>query len=70
MKAAQKPGRFTNHDRVWAKHQTVSDFEHLVAARLLRSQRNQTVRPVDKTEVAVRDLADYDTALGLTDGVA
>jgi hypothetical protein len=59
-----------NHDRVWAKHQTVSDFEHLVAARLLRSQRNQTVRPVDKTEVAVRDLADYDTALGLTDGVA
>jgi transposase len=59
-----------NHDRVWAKHQTVSDFEHLVAARLLRSQRNQSVRPVDKTEVAVRDLADYDTALGLTDGVA
>lgn len=54
-----------DHPRCWAKHQTLSDLEHLVAARLLRRGRFDLVRPVAEVEVMVRPLTDYDTALGL-----
>jgi transposase len=54
-----------DHQRLWAKHQTVSEFDHLIASRLLRRDRIERVRPVS-TEVEVRNLADYDTALGLS----
>lgn len=54
-----------DHDRAWARHQTISDGEHVAAAKLLRSQRLGLVRPTAETEVEVRSLADYDTALGL-----
>jgi transposase len=54
-----------DHQRLWAKHQTVSEFDHLIASRLLRRDRIEIVRPVS-TEVEVRNLADYDTALGLS----
>ena len=57
-----------DHARCWAKHQTLSDLEHLVAARLLRRGRFDLVRPPAEAEVMVRPLTDYDTALGLGSG--
>jgi hypothetical protein len=58
-----------NHDRVWAKHQTISDPAHLAAAMALRRGRVDLVRrtPV-QTEVEIRSLAAYDTALGIAIG--
>jgi transposase len=53
------------HDRVWAWHQTISDPEHVEAAKVLRRNRIGVVRPAAEPEVEVRCLADYDTALGL-----
>ena len=61
-----------DHDRIWAKHQSITDPEHLAAAKLLRRERVGRLRPVDgtETEVEVRPLADYDSALGLDGGAA
>jgi transposase len=59
-----------DHERVWAKHQTLHDPAHLAAAKTLRQQRLQVVRPGDQTDVEVRALADYDAALGIDGGVA
>jgi transposase len=56
-----------DHQRVWAKHQTVSDFEHLVAAKALQRGRADLVKPVPDTDVQVRDLGSYDTLLGVND---
>jgi transposase len=58
------------HQRAWAKHQTITDPEHLAAARTLRRQRLGVVRPAADPEVEVRALADYDAALGTGGGVA
>jgi transposase len=59
-----------DHQRVWAKHQTVSDFEHMVAAKALQRGRADLVKPVPGASgdpaVQVRDLASYDAALGIT----
>jgi hypothetical protein len=55
---------------VWAKHQTISDVEHLAAAKLLRRDRADLVRPLQPVEVEMRNLADYDAVLGVDDGVA
>ena len=33
-----------DHERIWAWHQTVSDPEHLAAAKLLRSQHGRVLR--------------------------
>jgi hypothetical protein len=60
--------RVADHDRVWAKHQTLTDPEHLAAAQALRRERIQLVRPPLEADVELRCLADYDTALGLDDG--
>jgi transposase len=54
-----------DHERVWAKHQTLSLPEHVSAARALRRERIGLVRPRPEPEVEIRCLADYDTALGL-----
>ena len=60
-----------DHARVWVKHQTITEFDHGVAARLLRRGRIDLVRPPAQTEVEVRPLTDYDTVLGVgDDGVA
>ena len=56
-----------DHERVWARHQTVSDPAHVSAAQLLRQQRFTVVRPATETEVEQRRLADYDTALGVAE---
>jgi transposase len=54
-----------DHERLWAKHQTVSDPEHVAAAKLLRRERIGVLRPAPEPQVQIRCLADYDTALGL-----
>jgi transposase len=59
-----------DHERVWAKHQTISDPEHVAAARLLRRERSGLVRAAPEPEVEIRCLADYDEALGVNGGVA
>jgi transposase len=66
-----------DHPRLWAKHQTVSDPDHVEAAKLLRRKHLDLARPTTgrqpstTPDVEVRRLTDYDTALGLTDqGVA
>jgi transposase len=59
-----------DHERVWARHQTISDAEHVAAAKLLRRERFSVVRPPADTEVEIRSLADYDTALGVDGTVA
>jgi transposase len=58
------------HERAWAKHQTITDPEHLAAARALRRDRLEIVRPATEPDVEIRRLADYDTALGTDGGVA
>lgn len=55
-----------DHARVWAWHQTITDPDHLEAAKLLRRERVGLLRPVPEPEVEQRSLSDYDTALGLT----
>ncbi|MEV0291906.1 MULTISPECIES: IS21 family transposase [unclassified Kribbella] len=57
-----------DHERVWAKHQTISAPDHLAAARALRRDRLEILRPTREPVVEQRQLTDYDTALGLTDG--
>ena len=54
-----------DHDRVWAWHQTISDPDHVAAAKSLRRNRVSIVRPASEPEVEQRCLTDYDTALGL-----
>lgn len=54
-----------DHERAWAWHQTISDPEHVAAAKVLQRQRVGRLRPVVEAEVEQRSLADYDTALGL-----
>src|SRR5207253_5718273 len=40
-----------DHERAWAWHQTLSDPEHVEAARLLRRERIAIVRPPREAEV-------------------
>jgi transposase len=54
-----------DHERVWARHQTISDPSHVRAAEALRQKRFTVVRPAAEAEVAQRPLTDYDTALGV-----
>jgi Mu transposase-like protein len=58
-----------DHERLWAKHQTVSDLEHVAAAKTLRRERLGLLRPAPEPEVEDRRLTDYDAALGLNDGL-
>lgn len=53
------------HERCWAAHQTLTDPEHLAAARAFRGQRLTAV-PAALTEVEQRRLSDYDDLFGLT----
>jgi transposase len=56
-----------DHLRCWARHQTISDPDHLQAAARLRAER-AAVTGRDDTQVQLRCLADYDAAFGLDDG--
>lgn len=59
-----------DHGRIWAKHQTISDPEHLQAAKLLRRDRFDVLAVPAHVEVEQRRLTDYDAALGLDGPVA
>jgi transposase len=54
-----------DHERLWAWHQTISDPDHVTAARTLRRERGGVLRPVAQLDVEQRPLSDYDTALGI-----
>ena len=58
------------HARAWAKHQTISDPDHIGAAKALRRKRFDVVGPPAHVEVEQRCLSDYDTLLGLDGPVA
>ena len=54
-----------DHERCWAKHQTLTDPAHLQAARALRSARRLAVVPGPQPdEVEQRDLSVYDQITG------
>jgi transposase len=55
------------HDRCWARHQTLTDPAHAQAAAALRRARLTVPRPAANAEVEQRDLAAYDAAFGLHD---
>ena len=56
-----------DHERIWAKHQTVSIEEHVAAARALRAERLGHLGPPPAADsVEIRALSDYDAALGLS----
>jgi transposase len=57
-----------DHERVWAKHQTLTDPVHAAAGQVLRQQRGRMLRPVTDPDVEQRRLGDYDAAFGLTTG--
>ena len=59
-----------DHERIWARHQTISDPGHIEAARALRHQRVGVLRPAAEPEVEQRSLAVYDAAVGLDGGMA
>lgn len=59
-----------DHARLWAKHQTVSDPDHVESAKLLRRKHFEVLRAPADVEVEQRCLADYDTRLGLDGPVA
>ena len=59
-----------DHERAWAKHQTITDHAHLAAARALRRDRLEVIRPAAEPAVEIRQLADYDAALGIDGGAA
>lgn len=54
------------HERCWARHQSLTDPDHLAAAQALRAQQHH--RPPNGDQVEQRSLADYDAAFGLTEG--
>jgi transposase len=57
-----------DHERCWARHQTLSDPAHLLAAKALRAEHR--IGRDAPAEVQLRCLADYDRLLGLDEGVA
>ncbi|MBF6209336.1 IS21 family transposase [Streptomyces gardneri] len=59
------------HQRCWASHQTLSDPDHVAAAKDLRRSRHLATVPVLDTGVEHRDLSTYDRLLNLdSEGIA
>jgi transposase len=59
-----------DHARIWAKHQTISDLDHVQAAKLLRRKHFDVISLPTHVEVEQRALADYDALLGVDGPVA
>lgn len=61
------------HPRVWAQHQTITEFDHTVAAKLLRHGRGDLLAPVPDAVtgevVEIRSLGIYDQAFGIAGAV-
>ncbi len=54
-----------DHERCWARHQTISDPAHLAAAKAMRTARRLATVPAPRgDEVEQRDLAVYDQLTG------
>lgn len=53
------------HLRCWARGQSITDPQHAQAAKALRAARRLAVVPPAETEVAQRDLGDYDRCAGV-----
>jgi hypothetical protein len=53
-----------DHERSWAWHQTITDPEHLAAARAMRHERVGVLRPAPEPDVEQRSLTVYDAVLG------
>jgi len=47
-------GLVADHERVWARHQTISDPARVTAGQLLRQQRFTLIPPATETEVEQR----------------
>ncbi|MGL4174797.1 MAG: IS21 family transposase [Dermatophilaceae bacterium] len=56
------------HDRCWARHQSVTDPAHHAAALALAARAHKPLPRPEPDVVQERDLSVYDTAFGLTDG--
>src|SRR5262249_4907318 len=54
-----------DHERIWARHQTLTDPAHWAAAQALRRDRLQVVRPAAEPEGQIRCLADSHHPLAL-----
>jgi len=52
------------HERCWARHQTLTDPQHAKTATAMRQAYQDRPRGTVAAEVAYRDLADYDRILG------
>ena len=57
-----------DHERVWARHQTISDPAHVHAARMLRIAHRQATQVREDVGVQLRALSDYDAAFDLDNG--
>ena len=57
--------RVADHERIWATHQTISNPDHVEAAKVLRRSRIHVKPPPTESEVPVRDLSAYDAAFGV-----
>lgn len=49
-----------DHERLWCKHQTITDPAHAAAGHQLRRARTGMLRPVPDSEVEQRNLSVYD----------
>jgi transposase len=54
-----------DHDRCWARHQSITDPAHRDAAAQLRAARRLAAMPAVRTDVEHRALSDYDRLFGL-----
>jgi transposase len=61
-----------DHERCWARHQTITDPSHLAAAQAMRAARRllAPVKGPGDAEVERRDLAVYDALCGSGEGAA
>jgi transposase len=59
-----------DHDRIWAKHQTISAPEHVAAAKVMRRNRFDLVTAPAQIEVEQRLLTDYDALVDIDGPVA
>jgi transposase len=60
-----------DHERCWARHQTITDPAHLAAAKTLRAVRQLAAVPGPREDqVEQRDLSVYDAMFGTGQGVA
>ena len=58
------------HDRIWAKHQTISDPGHVAAAKAMRRHRLDVVTAPAQVEVEQRCLTGYDALVDIDGPVA